>query len=164
MRRIGVALCVTLLAGLLAPGCKQLQEKQALRRYAKYEERVRAARRHVEAMDAELERLALAGDVARLRPLLKDRYLPAYRAWVATLRALPATTTRLRKIRSALLARLAASLEAHERFYDRLHGALPPDAWTGLERVRQAVTQAEARYQTDLDAYYREHDLRRSRR
>lgn len=146
----------------LAPGCKRLQEKQALRKYARYEGRVAAARAKVVSMDHALNRLGVAGDVAKLRPLLKERYLPAYRAWVATLRALPAATDRLRRIRGALLTALARGLEAHEKYADGLSSENAREAWTVLVGVRQSVAAAEARYRTDLDTYYREHDLRRS--
>jgi hypothetical protein len=141
-----------------------LQEKQALREYAAKESRLVEARAAVVGLDPTLQQKVKTADTAGLRRFLKDRYLPRLRQWVSALRGLPARTARLKRIRDRYLAVLARTLESHEGFADGLGSTPRVEAWATLQQARRRCVEARQRYRRNLDAYYREHDLRRSKR
>jgi hypothetical protein len=147
-----------------ASGCERLREKQALRAYAEKESRLARVRAGVTAMDPQLVQKVKGDGVKDLRTFLKESYLPLLRKWVSVLRSLPARTARLRRIRDAYLAELERSLEAHEGFADGLGSTHRAEAWARLQAARRRCAEARSRYRRELDAYYREHDLRRSQR
>ena len=152
---------LALVAGLLAlGGCEKVRERQAIRRYASGAAEANRKLRPLRALEAVLVERVKAGQPATLKAFLKERYLPAFAAYLEALREVPTGTDRLRAIHGAYVKALERSHEAHAVFMEQLTAASLQPGWAEVTRAKLAQAAAEERYQQDIAAYYRDNDVK----
>lgn len=148
-------------AGLIATaGCDKVREKQAIRRYASGAAVANQKLRPLRSLEAVLVERVKVGPPTELRTFLKERYLPAFAAYLEAVRAVPTGTDRLRAIHGAYVKALERAYEAHASFQEQLTAASLQPGWAEVTRVKVAQAAAEERYQRDIGAYYRQNDVK----
>jgi hypothetical protein len=145
---------------LAAAGCDKVREKQAIRRYASGTAAANQQLRPLRALEAVLVERVKGGQPTALRAFLKERYLPAFAAYLEAVRAVPTGTDRLRAIHGAYVKALERAHEAHASFQEQLTAASLQPGWAEVTRAKLAQAAAEERYQQDIAAYYRENDVK----
>jgi len=147
-------------AALGSAGCGKLRERQAIRRYAAGAARANHALAKVRALEANLLLVRRSGRVVRVRRFFKDTYLPAVKAHLDAVRAVPTGTKRLRAIHGRYVHVLERIHEAYASYADQLTTATLVSGWVPVQQARQRLAAAEDRYRRDMATYYRENDVR----
>lgn len=159
--RPGSGLAVLLAAATLAwaPGCDRLREKEALRRFGRSAVAVERQGARVDALGSPLRVLVAAGDLAKIRRLLRERLLPAHQAWVRAARALPTEPPRIREIRGSYVKAVEASMAGYEGFAETLREDTLASRWEALRRLRQGLADARQRFRASVDRRLRSRDM-----
>jgi hypothetical protein len=154
------ALLLAALASLALPGCAKVRERQAIRTYARGTAAANQKLRALRDLEAVLAERLRTGKVAVVKSFLKDRYLPAFAAYLEAVRAVPVETDRLRAIHGDLVKALERAHEAHAIYQEQVTAQTLMSAWQELVRVKLALSQDEERYRKAIAAYYRENDVK----
>ncbi|MFH2009071.1 MAG: hypothetical protein ABI333_20950 [bacterium] len=153
--------CVVL-SGLLwpTPGCRRLAERQAIRKYAAGAARANGKLRKLRALEANILVVRKTGRASEVRRFFKERYLPAFKAYLDAVRTVPTGTPRLSEIHGRYVQALERASEAYASYTDHVTTATLITAWTPVQQERARLTGAEDRYRADISAYYRSHDVK----
>ena len=156
-RMIGVVALGALL--WLVPGCSKLRERQAIRKYAAGAAKANKTLRKLRALEANIVVARKAG-VGEVRRFFKERYLPAFKAYLDAVRVVPTGTSRLREIHGRYVRALERASEAYASYADHVTTATLITAWMPVQQERSRLTSAEDRYRASIAAYYRKHDVK----
>jgi hypothetical protein len=155
-----VVLGVTAATTVATVGCGKLRERQAIRKYAKGAARANGHLAQLRALEAKILVVRKTGRVQRVRGFFKEKYLPAFRAYRDAVRKVATGTARLRTLHGRYLNALDRAYEAYASYADHVTGATLLTAWVPVQRARQRLSEAEARYRKDIAAYYRANDVK----